>query len=249
MAPMLFPILDLTYIGERFDAIAPALVSAGKKAGVKDPDRSPWALQQAMHRLMELMGILVGQLESGSDTTDGSLDELSELGDYGIQLLADFSTVAAGLEMPQESEEMEDITLPLALWIVRHRGELRTLEPVINSLARLANRFREPSQLQQLYELSVELIEAMEPLMQQQRSDRAHPWSILLMNQAIIATRSHQPELIDQAYNRLCRLLPDQAPDFFREGLEQMDALNYPQKVREVVEKYYNLWSQPRILH
>lgn len=248
---MLFPILDLTYIGGRFDAIAPAVVSAGKKAGVEDPDSSPSALTRAMHQLMELLEILVGQLHNSEDIGEISLDELSELGDYGIRLLMDFSTVAAGLELPQESEEMEDITLPLALWIVRHKGELRTLEPVINSLARLANRFREPSQLHQLYDLSVELIEALEPLMEKQRelAEKAQPWSILLMNQAIIATRSYQPELIDEAYQTLCRLLPDQAPEFFREGMEQIDALDYPQNVREIVEKYYNLWSQPRILH
>ncbi|MEW8246613.1 MAG: hypothetical protein AB2768_11370 [Candidatus Thiodiazotropha endolucinida] len=248
---MLFPVLDLNYIGQRFDAIAPAVVSAGKQAGVEDPDHSPSALQQAMHRLMELLEILSGQVDSTREIPHPSLNELSELGDYGIQLLVDFSTVAAGLKMPQESEEMEDLTLPMALWLVRHKGELRTLEPVINSLARLANRFREPSQLRQLYELSMELIKALEPTMQQEhvRLEKAQPWSILLMNQAIIATRSYQPELIEEAYQTLCRLLPDQAPDFFREGMEQMDALNYPQQVREVVEKYYNLWGQPRTLH
>ncbi|MBT3032489.1 MAG: hypothetical protein JAY75_16930 [Candidatus Thiodiazotropha taylori] len=248
---MLFPVLDLNYIGQRFDAIAPAVVSAGKQAGVEDPDHSPSALQQAMHRLMELLEILSGQVDSARENPPPSLNELSELGDYGIQLLVDFSTVAAGLKMPQESEEMEDLTLPMALWLVRHNGELRTLEPVINSLARLANRFREPSQLRQLYELSMELIKALEPTMQQEpvRLEKAQPWSILLMNQAIIATRSYQPELIEEAYQTLCRLLPDQAPNFFREGMEQMDALNYPQQVREVVEKYYNLWGQPRTLH
>jgi hypothetical protein len=251
MMGMLFPILDLDYIGQRFDAIAPAVVSAGMKAGVEDPDHSPLALQQAMHRLMELLEILTRQMITTAEKAPTSLDELSELGDYGIKLLVDFSSVAAGLKMPQESEALEDLTLPMALWIVRHQGELRTFEPVINSLARLANRFREPSQLQQLYDLSVELIQAMEPLMQQERRriEKVHPWSILLMNQAIIATRSYRPELIEEAYQTLCRLLPDQAPDFFREGMEQMNALNYPQQVKEVVEKYYNLWGQPRTLH
>jgi hypothetical protein len=204
-----------------------------------------------MHRLMELLDILSRQTVTAGESKITSLDELSELGDYGIKLLVDFSSIAAGLEMPQESEEMEDLTLPMALWIVRHNGELRTLEPVINSLARLANRFREPSQLQQLYDLSVELIHALEPLMQQEptRVENAHPWSILLMNQAIIATRSYRPELIEEAYQTLCRLLPNQAPDFFREGMEQMDALDYPQQIKEVVEKYYNIWSHPRTLH
>ncbi|PVV22563.1 MAG: hypothetical protein B6D79_13075, partial [gamma proteobacterium symbiont of Ctena orbiculata] len=94
---MLFPILDLSYIGQRFDAIAPAVVSAGMQAGVKDPDNSPTALQQAMHRLMELLEILIDQVESADEATHTSLDELSELGDYGIKLLVDFSTIAAGL--------------------------------------------------------------------------------------------------------------------------------------------------------
>jgi hypothetical protein len=248
---MLFPSLNLNYIEQRFDAVAPAIVQAGKQAGIEDPDHSPSALQQAMHRLMELLEILTRQMEKSSDYLATSLDELSELGDYGIKLLADFSSTAADLKLTQESEAMEDLTLPLALWIVRHHGELRTLEPVINSLARLANRFGEPYQLQQLYDLSVELIQALEPLMQHKsaRAKKAHPWSILLINQAIIATRSYHTELIDEAYQTLCRLLPDQAPDFFREGMEQMDALDYPQQVREVVEKYYNIWGKPRTLH
>jgi hypothetical protein len=247
---MLFPTLDLTYITSRFDTVAEALVTAGNRAGMEDPDRSPSALQLAMHRLVELLQIVVEQIDAAEQTAATTLDELSELGDYGIQLLVDFSTTAAALEMPRESEEMEDLTLPMALWIVRHSGELRTLEPTINALARMANRFREPSQLMQLYDLAAELILAMEPLMRQRkRPAKRDPWSVLLMNHAIIATRSHQPELIDEAYQTLCRLLPDQAPDFFREGMEQMDALNYPQKVREVVEKYYNFWSQPRTLH
>jgi hypothetical protein len=249
---MLFPSLDLNYIEERFDALAPTVVSAGRQAGIEDPDHSPSALQQAMHRLMELLAILTRQMGASSNNLPpGSLDELSELGDYGIKLLADFSLTAADLELPQESEAMEDLTLPMALWIVRHNGELRTLEPVINSLARLANKFREPSDLQQLYELSVELIQALEPLIQQQgaRAKKPQPWSILLINQAIIATRSYRTEVIDEAYQTLCRLLPDQAPDFFREGMEQMEALNYPRQVKEVVERYYNIWGKPRTLH
>ncbi len=247
---MIFPTLDLSYIELCFDSVAQAVVSAGKRAGLEDPDHSPAALQLTMHRLVELLQILVERIDSTERTATASLDELSELGDYGIQLLVDFSSVAADLKMPKASEEMEDLTLPMALWIVRHSGELRTLEPTINALARLANRFREPSQLRQLYDLSVELILAVEPLIKQQHAAAGkNPWSILLMNQAIIATRSHQPELIDEAYHTLCRLLPDQAAGFFREGMEQMEALNYPQKVKEVVEKYYNIWSQPRTLH
>ncbi|MEW8206798.1 MAG: hypothetical protein AB2746_11800, partial [Candidatus Thiodiazotropha taylori] len=71
----------------------------------------------------------------------------------------------------------------------------------------------------------------------------------LLINQASIATRSHRPGLIERAYEIPDEYIPEEAPAFFKEGMSQMDALNYPQQVREVVEKYYNLWSSPRTLH
>jgi hypothetical protein len=69
------------------------------------------------------------------------------------------------------------------------------------------------------------------------------------MNRAIIATRSHQADLIEKAYNDLVQALPEEAPRFFEEGMQQMELLNYPQVVRQVVEKYYTLWGQPRTLH
>ena len=37
-------------------------------------------------------------------------------------------------------------------------------------------------------------------------------------------------------------------PDFFREGMEQMDSIGYPDSVREVMESYYKDWSN-RTLH
>lgn len=69
------------------------------------------------------------------------------------------------------------------------------------------------------------------------------------MNQAIIATRSHQAELIDEAYQVLVEALPEEALRFFEEGMQQMEALNYPEVARQVVEKYYNLWNIPKTLH
>ena len=250
IAHMLFHSLDLNTIGARFDAIASAVVSASPANSMADPERSPTMLRQAMHRLVELLRILDKQASTSTDKAISN-EELNELGDHGINILADFSAIAGHLELAEQSRELEDLTLPLALWLVRHRGQLRTLEPIVNALARLANTFREPAQLQQLYEVNLELLEAIQPdIKSDQRHDASsQPWRILLMNHAIIATRSHQPALIEQAYNTLTRYLPREAPDFFKQGMTQMDALNYPQQVREVVEKYYNLWSLPRTLH
>jgi len=42
--------------------------------------------------------------------------------------------------------------------------------------------------------------------------------------------------------------LPQEAASFFREGMEEMDALDYPPHVREVIEEYHSRQhSSPRL--
>jgi hypothetical protein len=72
---------------------------------------------------------------------------------------------------------------------------------------------------------------------------------VFLLNKAIVATRSHQPALMDEAFDALADQLPEEAPDFFREGMGQMDALDYPAEVRAVMERWYEQWCSKRVLH
>jgi hypothetical protein len=51
------------------------------------------------------------------------------------------------------------------------------------------------------------------------------------------------------AFESICEHLPDAAPDFFREGMGQMDALDYPPAVRQVMERYYQSWCAGQRLH
>ena len=248
---MLFPALDLRYISRQFDASAPAVVEASRRAGraAEDADHSPGMLQQALQRLFELLTII----EAHDETVHSPRREvdLNELGDYAIQMLSDLASAAGSLRLEQESQQLEDLTLPMALWLARHGGEVRNLAPIVNALARLANTLRDPTLLGQLYELTGELQHAVDTVTRAdlEKSNPSRPWRLLLMNRAIIATRSHQAELIDEAYQQLVEALPEEAPRFFEEGMQQMELLNYPQVVRQVVEKYYNLWSLPRTLH
>ncbi len=248
---MFFPSLDLRYISQRFDAAAPVVVEASRRSGsaAEDADHSPSMLQQAMLRLLELLSII--EAEDTADQPSHEEVDLNQLGDYAIQMLSDLASAAGSLRLERESQQLEDLTLPMALWIARHGGELRSLAPIVNALARLANTLREPNQLGQLYQLTEELQRAVDNATRAdlEKSDPGRPWRLLLMNRAIIATRSHRTELIEQAYQQLAEALPEEAPRFFEEGMQQMELLNYPQVVRQVVEKYYNLWSIPRTLH
>ena len=54
---------------------------------------------------------------------------------------------------------------------------------------------------------------------------------------------------IEQAYDALIKNLPQDARQFFKEGLQQMDIVGYPDEVREVVERYNNMWGTESSLH
>ncbi len=252
IAGMLFPGLDLRYISQQFDATAPAVVEASRHSGsaAQDADHSPRMLQQAMLRLLELLQFIETDMGEAKQLAQRDFD-LNELGDYAIQMLSDLAAAANSLKLEQQSQQLEDLTLPLAVWIARHGGELRSLAPIVNALARLANTLSEPALLGQLYHMTRELQWAVDTTSRQdlERSEPSRPWRLLLLNQAIIATRSHQPDLIDEAYKLLMDALPQEAPRFFAEGMQQVELFNYPQVVKQVVEKYYNLWALPRTLH
>jgi hypothetical protein len=71
----------------------------------------------------------------------------------------------------------------------------------------------------------------------------------MLLNRSIVATRSHNTDLMEQAFTELSRHLPEDAGHFFTEGMQQMDALDYPEHVRRLMACYHRQWTLDRSLH
>ncbi len=176
--------------------------------------------------------------------------DIKAIGDHALDVLSRLAALAGRLHRPQEAMGIEALALPLACWIARNGGELSHLPPIVNAAAALANSVKEPTQLERLYTLLSEIVGAVSPRVSQDTTSRdpTRPWRILVLNRAIVATRSHQPILMEEAFEALIEQLPDDAPDFFREGMEQMEALNYPQQVRVVMQRYYDQWCTGRTL-
>ncbi len=139
----------------------------------------------------------------------------------------------------------------LSLWVSRHQGLLTHLDPVVDCMAQLANRATETEDLKILFLASEEFMQAIPPIISQDldKTNPGRPWRVLNLNRAIVATRTHDTELMEQAFKVLVTNLPEDAPQFFKAGMEQMEALNYPRHVREVMERYYQQWSIKRSLH
>ena len=115
----------------------------------------------------------------------------------------------------------------------------------------IANSSRDPADLEALSQVMGRITQAVAPVIREdiEKINPGRPWRILLLNRSIVATRSHNTRVMEEAFAELTRYLPEDAARFFTEGMEQMDALNYPAHVREVMQKYHRQWTLDRALH
>lgn len=245
---MKIPLADLTYIAEQFDDIATEVAEVWLDLEADDETLSPSAIKYAMQQLVSvLQGIADRVTDPGMENTP---PELGALGEHGLHLLCDLAARAEHIGLRSQARGLKDLCFPFALWVSRHGGQFTTLEPVVDAIAELANRLDTPDELSNLYVMIDELMEFIEPpaFTASERWTR-QPWRILVLNRAIVATRSLKPELIERAYDGVAELLPDEAPRFFEEALEQMDVIGYPDRVRRVVVQFYKTYCGKRTLH
>jgi hypothetical protein len=245
------PVPELSYIAGELRRQAEEILAAFDDRGQPE-DIDPRPLLEG---LIDLLDRLHEEQTSESDASLGPADpapqSLRLWADHGIDLLARLAAIAGRLHRPQEARAVEGLSLPLACWIARRGGEISNLAPVVNAVAGLANGLREPNDLERLYPLVSEVVLAVSPQVAQDSLaiDPTRPWRVLLINRAIVATRSHQPALMEEAFAHLVEHLPQEAPEFFREGMEQMEARNYPGHVRLVMHRWHLRWGGQRTLH
>lgn len=248
---------DIAAICSAIRAATQPIAEAYEHFEAREQDEvGPVVLIDALLQLCDILKKIDAESGPGAHTHDGAKPtlltsgELSELGNYGFNLLADIENWANTLGLARDGQQINDQVLPLAVWLVRHGGELRTLETVVDALAAVANSTQTPEVLEDLSRLMGEIIEAVAPAIRQdlEGTNPVRPWRILNLNRGIVATRSHNPRVMDEAFQTLVRNLPADAPAFFNEGMVQMEELDYPRPVREVMQRYFKEWST-RTLH
>lgn len=180
-----------------------------------------------------------------------SRDEISDLGEHGTQLISELQGWVKKFDMQEQSSRLLEAQVLFGLWIAHHNGEIRIVEPIVDALAYIANHTIEPEQLAIICRHIANIIEAIAPHIKHDldNSNPGRPWRLLNLNYGIIATRSHDPGIMRTSFTALVHNIPDDAADFFAEGMKQMDIINYPPQVREVMAEYFQEWSKPQTLH
>jgi len=229
------------------DSLLPACVEATADMPAAKGASDPSTLVEAFRQLLNVMARI--ESDAQADRMSDSAD-ITEIGEYALRLQEALAALAAAAGLEEHREALALVSVNIALWVADHGGRIDTLEPVVDALALLANNLREPASLEALSHVINRIVEAVSPLISQdlEKMNPGRPWRVLLLNQSIIATRSHNPELMEQAFAVLTGKLPEEAARFFTEGMQQMDALDYPQHVRRVMEKYHRQWKVNRAL-
>lgn len=207
--------------------------------------------QQFREALGHFFAIIVN-LDKEEGTTGPILsDDVNQLGDYGLNLLADLAVWATQLGLNQERQDVLTASLAVAGWLIRHEGRIRHLETVVDALAAAANRTDDPKELTCIAEFMGTVALACSEYLKQdlEKTNPGRPWRLLHLNRGIVATRSHDPALMQRVFDELVRYLPDDTPVFFEQGMEQMVALDYPAPVREVMSRYHARWKRRPTLH
>jgi len=216
---------------------------------------SPQNLLAAMDQAIDVMARADADSAVQTDMTAESMGlleekDISKIGQYTLDLL---EAMVAHVQdkTGEQNRELIRLSVPVSLWVARHGGKLSQIDMLVNSLAGYANELTEPHTLADLAAVIKEVVDACDNDIRRdiEQSNMMRPWRVLNLNYGIVATRSHLPELIEQAYDALIKNLPQDARQFFKEGMQQMDLIDYPDDVREVVERYNNMWGAESSLH
>ncbi len=216
---------------------------------------SPQQLLAAMDQAVDVMARADADRVVQKNMTAESMGlleekDISKIGQYTLDLLEGMVAYVQN-KTGEQNRELIRLSVPVSLWVARHGGKLSQIDMLVNSLASYANEIVEPHELVQLASVIKEVIDACDDEIRRdvEQTNMMRPWRIVNLNYGIVATRSHKPELIEQAYDALVKNLPHDARQFFKEGMQQMDVIGYPDEVREVVERYNKLWGSESSLH
>ena len=248
--------MDYSFNAKTFRTLLHAAIAdhigeiTAQAAGDSTTEETPEQLLAGMEQAIDVMERADADAAVKQGEAVLSVDEITEIGDFALGLLeaiVDRVETSSG----RQERDLVRLAIPISLWVARQGGHINKLELGVNSLAAWANELHDTLQIAELVRVIREIIDAASDEIRKdlEQTNPMRPWRILNLNYGIVATRSHDPALMDEAFAVLVENLPQDARAFFREGMQQMDVVGYPEEVREVVEKYDRMWGSGDTLH
>lgn len=234
---------------KEFTAIVKEL-SLSLTSNPSDTSTNTLKLLSTMHSNIDVMQRLEGD-RTTTGTSPLSADDITQIGDYALALLEEISNEAAMRGLQNSMMSLQRLSLPIAIWISNNHGTINKLDIVVNAIATFANEIKQQQQLAKLCLCIQKVIASVSHEIRRdlEATNAMRPWRILNLNWGIVATRSHDAELMEQVFPQIIKNIPVDAKSFFLEGMQQMQAIDYPEHVRKVMEKYSQSWGIEQNIH
>ena len=174
-------------------------------------------------------------------------DKISDVGIRGLSMIDNLVYKLISSDLASHKFEVEQVAMFLANWVVKHKGKLSNIQSVVDGMAHMANQVEDQVSLLQLSTFMNQVAHACTDVIQHDLdvTDPERPWRVLNMNRGIVATRTHDLEIMYEVFPDLIKAIPMDAPDFFKEGISEMERLNYPEPVKELIQEFYNQTQKP----
>ncbi len=204
----------------------------------EDKNSNPKNIKEAFEQaclVIEHIGNLDDQLKQ---------DDREDLCNHYIQVFFEIIIWIEKLKITGIERDAKTCIIYYAAWSARIGAKLNDMDKIANIMGEYANHCKEPNELEELALASLCILDAVpKKLQMQNKADDNRPWRIILLNNAIVATRSFREDLIEKAFKLIGDNLPDDAPAFFANAAKQMETKNYPDDVANLVNYHYDLWN------
>ncbi len=201
-----------------------------------------------LEALVQLYAIGIN-VENAVTSSEIDYQDINRLGEYGLNLLTELLHWAYSNHHKDFSHVTHQLILSLSLWITKHNGEIQSLETIIDTFSYFTNKTAEPYELKEMVQLMSTIIDACSMTIKNDagQNNQISTWRILNLNRAITATRSHDVTLIRNTYQQLVETFPHEVANFFAEGMHEIERLNYPTQVKDVLQEFFNKYSRPKM--
>lgn len=176
-----------------------------------------------------------------------SSEEVTDIGAQGLLLIDNLVYRLVTQDLELHRQDVQQVALVIANWVIKHKGELINIQSVVDGLAHIANEVEDKISLLQLSTFMTQVAHACGSIIQHDldNTDPSRPWRTLNMNRGIVATRTHDLDVMRSVFSDLIKAIPLDAPMFFNEGMSEMVRLNYPKPVCDLMQEYYDQTQLP----
>lgn len=232
-------IFDIDGINDRALEVTKAIVDRNEETGkIDNPEAGPLAVAAALSDFFEI----ATALDQGAVFLES--DELAEFAAHGLDLLDRLAYQLLVLEVMEHRENMALIFASIGVWMARREATLENLEGIADGFGRITNALNDQKELAEMCQLMEEVADATskDVRIDEDTSNPYRPWRVLNLNAGIAATRSLDPQLMEQTFDNLGRRLPQDMPGFLADGRRQMIVQDVPDAVRDVIDRYAERW-------